>query len=136
VRTLYYTPEWNLIRSQNPDGESLEYFPPLKCFEFPLKPGKNWQQIRIETNSKTGVQHTHPLNGSVGDWEMLTVPSGTFKAIKIIAKTEVLDETTGQKTLGNDIFLLGMFPKYVKALNRKHPQLSPMESGQANNSFT
>lgn len=102
VRVLEYTPEWNIIRSRNPDGEGSDFSPPLKYFEFPLSPGKRWQQTSVETNSKTGAKRNHTLSATVGDWDMVTTPAGTFKAIKVIINTELLDIATGQKTSGSD----------------------------------
>jgi len=44
----------------------------------------------------------HTLNAVVGDWETITVPAGTFKAIKITTNTEVVDTATGEKKSGVD----------------------------------
>ena len=103
IRNLEYTPEWNLISTTNPDGESLEYTPPLKYFEFPLYPGKEWAQTSIETNSKTANKRSFTLRAKVGEWETVTVPAGTFNAIKIIISTELLDQASGFKSTGTDI---------------------------------
>src|SRR5262249_16810071 len=77
--------------------------PPLTYFAFPLYPGKTWEQTSQETNIKTGAVREHTLSATVGDWEEVTVPAGTFRALKITLQTELLDRTTGQKSIGTDI---------------------------------
>jgi len=102
-RLLKFNKEWNLIATRNADNSGLDYSPPLKYFEFPLSPGKNWQQTSTETNIKTGTIRKHKISGVVGDWEDITVPAGTFHAIKVILNTEVVNPVTGEKNTGTDI---------------------------------
>lgn len=102
VRQLEFTPEWNVVATRNADGSGLNYSPPLKYYEFPLTPGKTWQQTSIETNTKTGATREHTLSATVGDWETVTVPAGTFRGVKVTIQTELLDRTTGQKSTGTD----------------------------------
>jgi len=103
VRVLEFTHEWNLLRTANPTDGDLEYSPPLQYCNFPLFPGKKWQQKTVERNSKTGMTREHILSATVGDWEMVTVPAGTFRAIKIDTATEIRDSQTGGKKTGRDI---------------------------------
>jgi hypothetical protein len=102
-RLLKFNKEWNLIATRNADNSGLDYSPPLKYFEFPLSPGKNWQQTSTETNIKTDTIRKHKISGVVGDWEEITVPAGTFHAIKVILNTEVVNLVTGEKSTGKDI---------------------------------
>jgi len=102
-RLLKFNKEWNLIATRNADNSGLDYSPPLKYFGFPLSPGKTWQQTSTETNIKTGTIRKHKISGVVGDWEDITVPAGTFHAIKIILNTEVFNPVTGEKSTGTDI---------------------------------
>jgi hypothetical protein len=103
TRTLEFTSEWNLLSSRDPKGSGSNYYPPLKYFEFPLYPGKTWQQTSVETNIKMNSTRQHTLSATVGDWEEITVPAGTFRAIKITTQTELLDRKTGQKSTGVDV---------------------------------
>ena len=103
VRTLEFTREWNLIRTRNADGGGVDFSPPLKYYDFPLYPGKSWKQTSIENNIKTGAIKEHTLSGVVGGWENISVPAGTFKALKITVNSELLDNATGQKSTGTDI---------------------------------
>ncbi|MGH8646080.1 MAG: hypothetical protein ACREX4_17135 [Gammaproteobacteria bacterium] len=77
--------------------------PPLKYFEFPLYPGKTWRQTSIEKNIKTGATREFTLSATVGDWENISVPAGTFRAIKITTQTALLDGASGQRSTGTDI---------------------------------
>jgi len=103
IRQLEYTPEWNFLSSKNKDGSGLTYSPPLKYFEFPLKTGDSWSQDSIEKNIKTGKKRKHSISAIVGDWEQITVPAGTFNAIKVTAQTSVIDLETGKPTIGKDV---------------------------------
>src|SRR6266446_1550273 len=103
ARTLQFTSEWNLISSRNPDGSGFDYSPPLKYFGFPLSPGKTWQQTSRETNMKTNAIRGHTLSATVGDWEEVSVPAGTFRTIKITLQTALLDRSTGETSTGTDI---------------------------------
>ena len=102
-RTLRYTQEWNLVSSRNADGSGLDYLPPLKYFEFPLYPGKSWRQTSRETNVKTGATRDFTLSATVGEWENISVPAGTFRAIKITSQTEIVDRVSGQRSTGTDV---------------------------------
>ena len=77
--------------------------PPLKYFEFPLYPGKSWRQTSRETNVKTGATRDFTLSATVGEWENISVPAGTFRAIKITSQTEIVDRVSGQRSTGTDI---------------------------------
>jgi hypothetical protein len=103
ARTIQFTLERNLISSRNPGGSGLDYSPPLKYFEFPLYPGKTWRQTSMEKNIKTGAVREHTLLATVGDWEDVSVPAGTFRTIKITIQTELVDRTIGQRSTGTDI---------------------------------
>lgn len=102
VRVLDYTPEWNLMRSRNPDGSGLDYSPELKYYDFPLSIGKQWQQSSVETDIKTGAQRKHTLSSTVLGSETVTVPAGTFNAIKVITKSELVDVSNGETISGSD----------------------------------
>jgi hypothetical protein len=101
-RTLYYDREWNLVKSRNTSGSGLDYSPPLRYYDFPLFPGKSWRESTTETNIKTGAVRQHTLSGTVGEWETVSVPAGTFRGIKVKLQTELFDPSTGERVLGTD----------------------------------
>ena len=102
ARNLHFDREWNLIGTRNADNSGLDYSPPLKYFDFPLFPGKTWRQVTTETNIKTGASRSHTISGTVGQWEDVSVPAGTFRAIKIELQTELFDPGTGERIAGSD----------------------------------
>ncbi len=103
VRTLLFTPAWNLISTRNADGTGFDYSPPLKYFDFPLHPGKTWQQTSRETNVQTGATREHTISATVGEWEDVVGPTGKWRSIKITLNTTLLDNTTGNKSPGVDV---------------------------------
>lgn len=102
-RLLEFTTDWNLISSRNTDGSGSNFMPPVKYFDFPLYPGKTWRDKTMEANIKTGATRQHVITATVGDWETVSVPAGTFKGIKVSLETELTDIATGEKTTGTDI---------------------------------
>lgn len=101
-RNLRFNREWNLISTRNAENGGLDYSPPLKYYDFPLYPGKTWQQTTTETDIKTGKTRIHTITGKVGDWEDVTVPAGTFHAIRVNLGTDVFNASTGEKINGTD----------------------------------
>lgn len=101
-RILEFTMDWNLMSSRNADGSGSNFAPSIKYFDFPLFSGKKWQEKATETNIKTRAVREHVISATVGDWEMISVPAGTFQGIKITLETELMDLATGEKTTGTD----------------------------------
>jgi len=101
-RIIEFTKDWNLLSSRNADGSGSNFAPPIKYFDFPLYPGKKWQEKTTETNIKTGAIKQHVISAIVGEWETVSVPAGTFQGIKITLETELIDLATGEKTTGTD----------------------------------
>jgi hypothetical protein len=104
IRTLIYTKEWNVVKTINANGSGNEYSPPVKYFDFPLYPGKTWNETSVEKDIKSGSSdRVITISSTVGNWENITIPAGTFRAIKIISKTTVLNNKTGVVTKGTDL---------------------------------
>lgn len=101
-RSLVFDRQWNLISTRSPDKSGKDYAPPLKYYDFPLFPGKTWGQTTTETNIKTGATRIHTISGTVGGWERVSVPAGTFRAIKVQLVTELFDPSTGERIPGTD----------------------------------
>lgn len=103
ARNLHFNREWNLIATRNADDDGVDYSPPLKYYDFPLFPGKTWRQTTTETHIKTGATRTHAIEGVVGEWETVSVPAGTFRALKVSLQTELFDPSTGERITGADV---------------------------------
>lgn len=61
----------------------INYQKPLLMYPFPLTPGKTWTaEVRwqIPDISQAGRSE---VEGKIGDWEQVTVPAGTYRAIKV-----------------------------------------------------
>ena len=102
-RNLYFNNEWNLLRTLDDAGNGKDYSPPLKYYEFPLFTGKQWSQETVETTIKTGDVRYHKVFGVVGDWEIVTVPAGTFRGMRVTLNTALYDPKTGETKSGSDI---------------------------------
>lgn len=101
-RNLHFDRQWNLKGVRNADGGGFDYSPPLKYFDFPLYPGKTWHQVSTEINIKTGQTRTHTISGVVGQWEDVSVPAGSFRAIKVSLQTQLFDPSKGETIPGTD----------------------------------
>ena len=93
TRTLVFTPTWNLIKSREPDGKGYDYSPPLKYFDFPLFPGKKWAAEVQEARAGGQPTRKHQMAAVVEGWEDVTVPAGTFRALKIVLRIKALEES-------------------------------------------
>jgi hypothetical protein len=102
-RTLRFDGQWNLLASRSPDGSGRDYDPPLKYYDFPLFPGKTWEQTTIETDIRSGAIRTHTVAGEAGDWDTVTVPAGTFRGIKVSLRTDLYDPSLGEHIPGTDV---------------------------------
>jgi len=102
VRNLEYDYQWNLISVRGASGEGSDFSPPLKYYDFPLKPGKRWRGVSKERNIKTGQLREHTLEAEVEDWENVSVSAGKFRAIKVKIKNKLKDLQTGQISYGTD----------------------------------
>jgi hypothetical protein len=103
TRIIEYTQQWNVKQSREPSGGGLEYSPPIPYFDFPLYPGKKWSRSSNEINSKTGARRLHTIEGKVYNWEQISVPAGTFQALKVSLIITLLDFSTGKQTPSEDI---------------------------------
>lgn len=68
--------DWNLLRQGG-----TEYSPFYPSYQFPLEAGKHWSGS-VQYQVSHGIAYKQ-LHGQVAGWERVTVPAGTFDAIKI-----------------------------------------------------
>ena len=81
-----YTPDWNLMANTPGDGIERKFDPPIPIFSFPLEPGKTWQ-AKYRTSRGDGRVFDNDRSVTVEGWEQVTVPAGTFKALKVSSLT-------------------------------------------------
>ena len=81
-----FTPDWNLTANTPGDGIERKFDPPVPVFSFPLEPGKTWQGKYRNTRGD-GRVFDNDRSVTVEGWEQVTVPAGTFKALKVSSLT-------------------------------------------------
>ncbi|MSQ72415.1 MAG: hypothetical protein EXR27_14150 [Betaproteobacteria bacterium] len=86
VATVRRSASFNLVRIDEP-GYSQTAEPFYPNFSFPLYAGKTWMGKVVLSNSKQpGTSVTAELQGTAVGWELVTVPAGTFLALKLSMK--------------------------------------------------
>ncbi len=82
TRTVEYDIDWALRSSRLPNGAATFFRPALPYMQFPAAPGKAWSESVVETSS-TGEEKVHQIQASIIRWETVTVPAGTFWALRV-----------------------------------------------------
>ncbi|MEP7275028.1 MAG: hypothetical protein ABI812_01660 [Betaproteobacteria bacterium] len=74
------------------DEETRRFTPAVKIYAFPMAPGQRWNQWVDNVNAAT--QKTGQINRyvTVGDWQKVTTPAGTFDAIALRVLMRLDDE--------------------------------------------
>jgi hypothetical protein len=75
-----YDANLNPVRTKN-----TAYEPPYPRYEFPLSIGKNWSAtvMRDAVPAQLQGRVREEVKGNVAGWERVTVPAGTFTALRI-----------------------------------------------------
>ena len=83
VTKLTRTGELNLVATEIASGKAA-YDPFYPSFSFPLAAAKTWEKQNTYTrNYEADRKVTSKMNAKVLGWEKVTVPAGTFDALKI-----------------------------------------------------
>jgi len=77
-----YTHDWNLLYTRGRDGIERTYQPYMPLFTFPLEPGKSWQ-AKYTMSRSDGRTYENDMSVTSVGWENVTVPAGTFRAMKL-----------------------------------------------------
>jgi hypothetical protein len=82
LNTLIRNRELNRLELEIPSGKNIvsPYYP---NYSFPLDVGKTWEQKTTFTRNYENRKAVATLQGKVIGWEQVTVPAGTFRALKI-----------------------------------------------------
>jgi hypothetical protein len=76
------------------DNETRRFEPPLVRYQFPLTGGTRWSQhLRDLNNQEPGPYGGVNRTVSVGGYEKITTPAGTFDAIRLQVYMRLDDET-------------------------------------------
>lgn len=73
--------QWNTLYSLGRNRQPRKFEPFVPQFSFPLEPGKTWQGKCKTTRPDRTIDND--TSATVVGWEDVTVPAGTFKALKI-----------------------------------------------------
>lgn len=63
---------------------AIEYKPFYPTLQFPLEPGKRWRGVGQWYNGSGTLRHD--VTSQVTGWERVTVPAGTFDAVRIVVR--------------------------------------------------
>src|SRR5690348_10679868 len=76
---------WNVLTYHSLSEESApgtNYTKPLTLYPFPLTPGKTWKEEVKWMVPDLSLPGKTEVEGKLGNWEDVTVPAGTFHAIR------------------------------------------------------
>jgi hypothetical protein len=105
---------WNLLTYRSvtfADAPPTNWKKPLMWFKFPLAPGKSWAQNAYWETPALDVHGTEEVRGKAIGWETVTVPAGTYKALRV----EIRDRIVGT---GGTYDLVTLTYWYVPKVNR------------------
>jgi hypothetical protein len=74
------------------EAETDRFDPPLVRYAFPLEPGKRWSDRVRNLDREKGPYGPITRHTSVGSWEKVTTPAGTFDAIRMRVIMQLDDE--------------------------------------------
>lgn len=84
TRGSIVTNEWNPTETLSTRGQWLTFLPHSRVFSFPLWEGKKWGgPVTVKTSG--GFGQAFSVRGEAKRWETITVPAGTFEAIRVEA---------------------------------------------------
>ena len=111
--TVSETPDLNTIAKATSDGNIIRYSPDNGAFSFPLEVGKSWEaKADWTTGERSG---SYSLATKVVGWEQVTVPAGTFTALKI-TKTGYYHATNGQNSGSGTMHIVFWYAPAVKGM--------------------
>lgn len=109
--------EWNptITRSlTEANSPPSSYEKPLLLFPFPLTPGKTWNaesKFQIPDISQSGRIE---VAGKVGNWEEITVPAGTIRALRVDVTTRAIGRLGLNNTVVIKYWYAPQFSRFVK----------------------
>ena len=84
--SLRLTSAWNPFYIVPRDGVPRTFDPFIPLYSFPLEAGKSWEGKYVQTR-ENGRTFSHDATVTAVAWEDVTVPAGTFKALKMTGIT-------------------------------------------------
>ena len=107
---------WNLLRQGD-----IEYVPFYPTMQFPMEPGKSWSGSVI-FDVGVSVKLNHDLKAVVVGWERVTVPAGTFDAVKLSLQGTYHVLSVGQGGTGGIIDTIWYAPAIRQIIKKEIQQ--------------
>jgi len=116
---------WNQVRQ----GE-IEYAPFYPSMQFPLETGKKWSgTVKFDVSHGKMV---HQLEAQVAGWERVTVPAGTFDAVKITLSGDFkIERSIGSGTIRDVVW----YAPAIRQIVKKEVQQRTFAPGTMHSSF-
>ena len=113
------------------DNETRRFATPLQRYDFPLVPGKTWNQRVVQFDET--VQKAGEINRYVriGGWEKVTTPGGTFNAIEMRISMWLDDETFWRYPTSCNYLLL--YSPAVRGMVHEEKEVEYLEKGGFDN---
>lgn len=104
---------WDWLSRLAYGSQTVEFRPAFGSMPFPLQIGNAWSDTVIAINPATRAQIPIQLSSNVRCWEKITVPAGTFTALRI-ERTAYIQDVAWNKSQTT----LRMVDWYLPAVNR------------------
>ncbi len=112
------------------DNETRRFATPMKRFDYPLLPGKAWNQHIANFNEQTGKEGVFNRYVRVSGWTTVTTPAGMFDAIEMRVQARLDDEEFWRWPTESN-YLVAYAPA-VRGMVREEKEAQYLEKGSAN----
>ena len=94
-RDLFYRKRDGAWMLERLDGQvDIRVTPPRETFAWPLEVGKTWEQLFVLERPREGRSDSVLRVSRVEAIETVTVPAGTFRAFRVVARNKWNDQVT------------------------------------------
>ena len=107
------------------DDETRRFVGQLRRFDFPLEPGKGWQQVIRNYNDRLKREGDISRWVRVGGWESVTTPAGTFDAIRMRTSMHLDDDEFWRKA--SECSYLSWYAPAVRGIVRDEREATYIE---------
>jgi hypothetical protein len=111
------------------DAETRRFARPLARYDFPLAPGRTWNQFVANFNEETNKEGEINRYVRVGGWEKVTTPAGTFDAIRMTVLMRLDDEEFWRRP--TECAYVVWYAPAVRGVVREDKEAQYLEKGDA-----
>jgi hypothetical protein len=122
-----FTRDWNLVERKTGETVEASMRPYWPHFQFPLKPDKTWDEaFENQVTTKSGKRNAKwQWKARVWAAEAITVPAGTFQALKIKYDGTFASREGRRSWSGSHKETIWYAPEAKRAIKREFEQLVP-----------